>query len=349
MTTFYEFLAYNTFPNPRSMMDLEKTIVENNIVNMPPAGLKNFIRAQVKFGSASPETLNPIIDLLTEKKAYNDLKVNLQTIRCLTDTLHRFDDYMLHSLEAYKKEFDNQKARGNLAIETSKKIDRSATNFFMISHFTVGNIFKIVTDYAFIHGINFTEEQVSEFAEKMPIVEEEGKRTITGTPETIEEHIYYQIIQNGLILGRETSRANALLSQSLITLESSSPALFNSIPELATAKETILSNFLEKANNRSRKAGFIARKVQESLEKAGVTTEFDYSMSPFGSLYLFDKTNKVAYDYFLPSSFIKTPEGRKLRLSYVLRNNYLNDQGISRRELTVRHFKVNEKNDERFD
>ena len=194
VTTMYEFLAFTQYPNQSIMKDLEKVITENNIHNMPSAGLKNFLRAMVRYGAGDKEMISPVVSLLGEKKAYNDLKVNLQTIRFLCDTQVPFDDYLLKSLQAYKTEFDTQKAKGNLAIETDKKIDRTQSNFFMISHFTIGNMFKLVTDYCFLHNITFSEERVAELAEKFPIVDEEGKRTVTGSPSGLEEHIYYQVI-----------------------------------------------------------------------------------------------------------------------------------------------------------
>lgn len=348
ITTLYEFLAYTQYSHPNYMRTLEQCIVETNIVNMPPAGIKNFLRAMVRFGSGEAETIQPVVDLLAETTAYNDIKVNIQTIRSLVDTQHRCDDYICKSLEAYKNEYDTQKEKGTLAIETEKTIDRSQ-NFFMISHYTVGNIFKLVVDYAFVHDIEFTEEMIADFSEKMPIVEEEGKRTITGNPTTIEEHIYFQTVQNGLILGREQGRANGVLLQAFVTLETKIPNLFNSIPEIKTARDVIMRNFTDKVSFKQRTPGFIAGKIQDSFTKAGVNTEFGTQFTPFGALYLFDEENKMSYDYYLPSSFIKTSTDKKLRLYQLQRINYLKSQGIETKALTVRHFKVNEKNEKRFD
>ena len=54
-----------------------------------------------------------------------------------------------------------------------------------------------MTDYKFPDG------SVEAFFEKFPIEEVDGKRTITGEPETFVEHLLYRLSYSLLVMSRE--------------------------------------------------------------------------------------------------------------------------------------------------
>jgi len=81
----FEYSAYRGHKRENSFLrSLEDNIAETNLENMPIPGIKNFVSASVRMGRGRQSIMNKVLEVLTERKGYNDVKSNMNIISMLT-------------------------------------------------------------------------------------------------------------------------------------------------------------------------------------------------------------------------------------------------------------------------
>lgn len=81
----FEYSAFRNHKRENNFLkSLEENIAERNLQNMPIPGIKNFVSASVKLGRGRQSIMGRVIEVMTMRKGYNDVKSNINILSLLT-------------------------------------------------------------------------------------------------------------------------------------------------------------------------------------------------------------------------------------------------------------------------
>jgi hypothetical protein len=121
VTTFYEYLIASRNRNTGTLKHTEKLIISNHLEHLPTAGIRNFLRAYADSGRGNMDVIEPVLNLLEEREAFKDIRMNLTVMDNLLRCRRMPEEYMFKSLDHFEQEYQNESKQGKLQIEAGER------------------------------------------------------------------------------------------------------------------------------------------------------------------------------------------------------------------------------------
>lgn len=226
--------------------------------------LRRYVISHIKDSRGNVEMVQGLVSKLEERGCHSQFPFNLSMIWEVGQLGATPPSYLQKMLASYQEQFALQAENGtnNLERETKQPFQfGSGRRDFKIGHSTLGQIVGIVADFVDQEQMVFTEEQLAAFFKKFPVIEVDGRRTIEGTPESLDDLLLFSFVQSVLIIGRETSRRSIALARQLTTLKLTQPALFAALPECEQIRATLVENVKDKLQSFAERQNFAERVV----------------------------------------------------------------------------------------